>query len=175
MKLFRIFCILVTMIFSTIGCAYVRVPKQIPPIGLGIIGPYTEKLSVDLINNQPDSALHVYAGQGGFTCSANYNQWTNFFIEKLAEELKKRNTVVSKDSQNKLKVKLSDFAFIQGFWKVRVNMKIKLEMPDKNWEKEWVATDTSGWNDGRAFGSVIYNVILGLLKDHEFIEKLNAR
>lgn len=175
MKLLRIFCFLLLMVISTTGCSIVRVPKQIPPVSLSVIGPYKEKLSVNLINNQPDSDLHVYAGVGGTTFSANYSQWTDFFVDNFTEELRKRDVIVSEDSRNDLKVKLSDFAFIQGFWKVRVNMKIKLEMPNKNWEREWVATDTSGWNDGRAFGSVIYHAIEGLLKDREFIEKLKVR
>jgi hypothetical protein len=173
MKRLQIFTLLIGLLFMS-GCATITKPGRIPEIQLGTVGAFSEKLSVELINDQPDVVPQVYAGIGGNTFLANYNEWTRFFINNLAEELKKRGADVSETSPNKLKVKLSDFAFIQGWAKVRVNMRISLNMPEKNWDKEWVATDTSGWSGGRAFGSVIYHAIEQLLEDSKFIELLKV-
>ena len=169
----RIFVLLIGLLFVS-GCATISKPGSIPAIGLDRVGSFKENLSVDLINDQPNTTPQTYAGIGGYTYQANYNEWTKFFIDNLGEELKKRSVDVSETSPNKLKVKLSDFDFIQGWAKVRVNMRISLQMPDKNWSKEWVATDTSGWNGGRAFGSVIYHAIEQLLKDSQLIELLRV-
>ena len=87
----------------------------------------------------------------------------------------KRNVVVSINSPNKLKIKLSDYTVIQGGVRFRAKMRIKLDMPGKNWTKNWVATDVSPWTHGRARQALLYHVIEGLLKDPEFIANLRVR
>ncbi len=57
------------------------------------------------------------------------------------------------------KVKLSNFAIIQGLAKVRVNMVVQLSSVDGTGSKTYAETDVSGWSAGRAFGSVIYHTI----------------
>lgn len=169
--------LLVVLFFSLLlisGCAHISKPKSIPDLKLDTVGSFSKQLSVDLINAQPDITQHLYAYIGFHKFYANYNEWTKFFIDKLTEELKERGAVVVPSSPNKLKVKLSDFVFMQGFAVVRVTMKVNLEMPEKKWEKEWVATDVSGWNAGRAFGSTIYHAIEQILKDQEIIKLLQV-
>lgn len=168
---FKLFLSIIFLFFLT-GCSTVSKPGSIPDLKLDTVGAFSETLSVDLINNQPDTTPRLYAGVGGHTFYANYNEWTQFFINKLSEELKERGATIAVASPNKFKVKLSDFVYMQGFSVVRVNMKISLEMPEKNWKKEWVATDVSGWSMGRAFGSVIYHAIEQILKDQEIINLL---
>ena len=165
---------LILSLFFIVGCATVSKPGNIPGINMGVVGKFSKALSVELINNQPDTTPRLYAGVVGQNFYANYNEWTKFFIDKLGEELKKRGATVSEDSPKKLKVKLGDFSYIEGWAKVRVNMKVSLEMPEKNWKKEWVASDVSGWSMGRAFGSVIYHAIEQILKDPEIIELLKV-
>ncbi len=164
----------VIVILLISGCSRTWHPGSSPAIDLGIVPPYTEALSVALINNQPNTEPQLFAGVGGTTHYANYNEWTQFFIEQWKSELTKRGVNVSDDSPNKINVKLSDFAFFQGFAKVRVNMKVLLESPDKSWAKEYLETDTSGWSMGRAFGSVIYHTIEKLLNDPEIIGKMRV-
>lgn len=168
-------CLLIVFLLFLTGCVTVSKPGNIPDITLKTVGKFSEDLSVDLINNQPDTTPRMYAGMGVNSFYANYNQWTKFFIDKLTMELKERGAVVSQDSPNKLKVKLSDFVYIQGFATVRTNMKISLEILEKNWKKEWLATDVSGWSMGRAFGSTIYYAIKQVLEDPEIISLLKAK
>ena len=150
------------------------VPKQIPPIDLSVVDKYEENLSVELINNQPNTTPVIYAGIGGHTYYANYNEWTQFFIDRYTSELIKRGVIVSSDSPNKIKVKLSNFAFIQGWAKVRANMFVQLSSGDDRWSKTYEETDTSGWSGGRAFGSVVYHTIEKLIKDTEVIDRMKT-
>lgn len=166
--------ILLLIVVLLAGCAHTSKPGQIPPIELSVVDTYQKNLSVDLINDSPDTTPKVYAGIGGHTYYANYNEWTQFFIDKYASELEKRGVKVSKDSPNKIKVKISDFAFIQGWAKVRANMRIQLSSVDGKWSKIYDETDTSGWSGGRAFGSVIYHSIEKLLKDTEVIDRMKG-
>ena len=156
------------------SCAHTWSPGQVPQIDLSAVGPYQEELSVDLINNQPNTTPQLFAGIGGHTHYANYNEWTQFFITTYADELTKRGVKVSQDSLNKIKIKLSNFAFYQGFAKVRTNMTVTLTSGDDKWSKIYEETDTSGWSMGRAFGSVIYHTIEKLLNDSEVVDKMKV-
>lgn len=168
-----IFTVLFLLVLS--GCSTVSQPGNIPDIGLTDVGPFAKTLSVALVNNQPDKSNEIYAGIGGHTYYANYNQWTQFFIDRLGNEMKKRGVNISDISPNKLRVKLSDFAYMQGMWVVRMNVKISLEMPEKNYKKEWIATDVSGWSAGRAMGSVLYRAIEQILRDPEIMNLLQTK
>lgn len=164
--------ILLLIVVFLAGCAHTSVPKQIPPLDLSVVDKYQENLSVELINDQPNATPVIYAGVGGYTYYANYNEWTQFFIDCYTEELVKRDVLVSKDSPNKLKIKLSNFSFIQGWAKVRANIVVQLSSGNGEWSKTYEETDTSGWSGGRAFGSVIYHTIEKFLKDPEVIDKM---
>ncbi|KPK01402.1 MAG: hypothetical protein AMK71_05685 [Nitrospira bacterium SG8_35_4] len=155
-----------------ISCAHHSVPKQVPEVGMDIVGSYDQKYSVDLINDQPDTSENLYWSMGVHRYYANYNTWTQFFIDNYTKELEKRGVDVSDDSPNKVKVRLSDFAFMQGFAVVRSNIKIKLESPDRSWVKEWVESDKSGWSGGRALGSTVYRAIERLLRDEEVMNRM---
>jgi uncharacterized lipoprotein YajG len=153
------------------GCAHTVVsPHQTPPIGLNVVGAYTQSLSVDLINGQPNTTPVLFYAN----FDANYNEWTKFFIDTYAEELSKRGVKISQDSPNKIKVKLSHFSVIQGFAKMRANMTVTLTSEDDKWTKSMDETDTSGWSMGRAFGSVIYHTIEKLLQDSEVISRMKT-
>jgi uncharacterized lipoprotein YajG len=172
MKLKILFLILIVGLMT--GCAHTWRPGEVPELGLDAVGLYSDHLSVDLINNQPNTTPQLFAGIGGHTHYANYNEWTEFFIKDFSQELTKRGVAVSKESPNKIKVKLSNFAFFQGFAKVRVNMTVHLEAGDGSWSKTYEETDTSGWSMGRAFGSVIYHTIEKILKDPEVMGRMKA-
>jgi uncharacterized lipoprotein YajG len=155
-----------------VGCAHTWSPGSVPEIGLDTVSQYQEKFSVDLINDQPITTPALFAAIGGHKHYANYNEWTQFFIDDFTKELTKRGVNVSKDSPNKLKVRLGNFAFFQGFAKVRVNMTVVLTSADGKWSKTYEETDTSGWSMGRAFGSIIYHTIEKILKDPEVMSKM---
>lgn len=154
------------------GCAHTWSPGQAPEIGLDTIDRFQGNLSVQLINNQPETKPKLFAGIGGHTHYANYNEWTQFFIDTLSKELTKRGVRVSNNSTNKIKVKLSNFAFFQGFAKVRVNMTVLLESGDGKWSKQYEETDASGFSLGRAFGSIVYHTIEKILKEPEILDKM---
>ncbi|MEW6419698.1 MAG: hypothetical protein AB1480_16540 [Nitrospirota bacterium] len=172
MKGLKVLCLFITLFLA--GCAHTWSPGSVPEIGLDTVSQYQEKFSVDLINDEPNTTPQLFAGIGGHTHYANYNEWTQFFINDYAKELTKRGVNVSKDSPNKLKVKVGKFAFFQGFAKVRVNMTVVLTSDDGKWSKTFEETDTSGWNMGRAFGSVIYHTIEKLLKDPEVMNRMKV-
>ena len=175
MQTFKNLVLLMLFCFSLSYCSHYSNPHNIPPVGIDVVGPYDQKLSVDLINNQDDKRQYLYWSMGIHRYYANYNEWTQFFIDRYTDELKKRGVTVSKDSPNKIKIKLSDFALMQGMFVIRVNAKFKFEKTDENWVKEWVDTDTSGWSGGRAFGSVLYSVIKKVLTDPEIIGKMKVK
>lgn len=161
----------VSMVFT--GCATVRRPGQIPEISLESVGKFQEGLSAELVNNQPNTTPEVYSGVWPNYLKADYNEWTQFFINELKKELERRGVKINSGSSNKVKVKISNFTTLPGFATIRVRMGIRVEIPSKNWVKDWSATDVSGWNDGRAFGSTIHNAIKELLQDETFIKALN--
>lgn len=164
--------ILLILLFAVNGCAHTWSPKQVPDISLESVAPFSEQYSVSLVNNQPNTTPQIFAGVMGHTHYANYNEWTQFYVEAFAKELEKRGVKVGSDSPNIIKIALSNFVFIQGFAKVRVNMMVKLESGDGKWQKVYEETDTSGWNMGRAFGSVIYHSIEKLMRDQEVLRMM---
>jgi len=166
-----------TILFSVLllqlaGCAHTWHPEQAPPISMEAVGPLGSGLSVDLINNQPNTTPQLFAGIGGHTHYANYSEWTEFFIKYWTDELVKRKVAVSKESPNKISVRLDSFMLIQGFAKVRTNMKIHLSSPDNTWTKVFEETDTSGWSMGRAFGSLIYHAVEKYMLDAEILARM---
>src|SRR3989338_7696884 len=177
--------LLLIVVFLT-GCATTvnSHPKQIPPIDLSIVSSYQENLSVDLINDQPDTTPKEYTRLVGINKSVytsltvNYNEWTRFFIDSYTAELNKRGVKVYKDSPNKIKARLSNFGYFLfspnlGFTSVaRVNIVVQLLSSDDKWSKIYHEWDESGWSRGRAFGSVIYHTIEKLLKDPEVIDRM---
>jgi|GEM_PF-4795858 len=171
-RLFSNISLIFTFAFILAGCAHTWSPGESPDVALDVVGTYKENLSVELINNQQNTTPQLFAGVGGHTHYANYKEWTQFFVNKYESELTKRGVAVTKDSPNKIKIKLYDFAFFQGFAKVRVNMKVHLESGDGKWSKVYEETDTSGWSMGRAFGSIIYHTIEKLLKDPEVTARM---
>ena len=168
-----IYLVIFIMMFLS-GCAHTLSPSQIPSIDLSAVASYQQDLSVDLINDQPNRTPKLFAGISGHTYYANYNEWTQFFIQRYAAELLKRGVKVSKDSQNKMRIKLSNFAMFQGFAKVRVNITVLLTFEDGKWSKTFEETDTSGLSWGRAFGSVMYHTMEKLLRDSEVINRMKV-
>ena len=149
--------LLFVLLLSLFGCAHTWSPKEVPEIALESVGQLNGQYTITFVNNQLNTAPQVFAGVGGHTHYANYNEWTQCYIDTFSKELVKRGVQVTSDSSNTMKVALSNFAFIQGFAKVRVNMLVNLESGDGKWQKTYEETDTSGWSMGRAFGSAIYH------------------
>lgn len=172
MERLKIFVIVAWGSLALVGCTHSLKPGSVPQIDLNKVGTYDKKYSVDIINDYEDATENIFGSIGLHKYSANYNLWTQFFVDQYKDELKKRNVVVSKDSPNKIKIKISDFAMMQGMWVIRVNMKVRLEKSGEDWRKEWVESDVSGWSGGRAFGSVMHNAIQKLLEDSEVLNKM---
>jgi len=154
------------------ACAHRWSPGNAPPIPMETVPQFSEKLSVELVNDQPDTEWKLFAGVGGHTHYANYNEWTQFFVNYWSEELTKRGAEVSPESKNKILVKLDHFQFFQGFAKVRTNFSITLTNPDGSWKKEYEETDTSGWSMGRAFGSLIHHSVMKLMMDPDVLDRM---
>jgi hypothetical protein len=154
------------------GCTHTWSPGQAPPIPLETVGPLGAGHSVELVNNQPNTTPQVFAAVGGHKHVANYNEWTEFFIRYWTEELIKRNVAVTRESPNKILVKLDGFVLTHGFAKVRTNMTIHLSSPDDTWKKTLYETDTSGWSMGRALGSLIYHAVEKMLADPEILARM---
>ena len=166
--------VLLVFIGLSAGCSHVWRPETVPEIGTDAVGPYTAKYSVDLINDEPDKTPRLFAAAGVSKHYANYHEWTEFFIDDYSKELTRRGVAVSAQSPNKIKVKLSNFAYFQSLAKARVNMTVTLASADDRWSKTYHETDTSGLSLGRAFGSIIYHTVEKLLKDPELLGKMKA-
>jgi hypothetical protein len=171
------FKVLVVLALSLLafGCALTMHPGQVPPVGLDVVGNLPGELSVDLVNAQPDTTNVPFSGRSGSRFNANLNEWTQFYISELGNQLSRRGVYVSPSSLNKIQVRLSDFQYYQGFATVRVNMKVHLSSPDGSWARTFEETDTSGFSMGRAFGSVIYHSIINLLQDGDVMNHMRAR
>jgi hypothetical protein len=154
------------------GCTHTWTPGQAPPIPLDVVKARDPGLSVNLVNNQPNTEPQLFASVGGHKHYANYNEWTEFFITYWSEELAKRNVTVSKQSPNTILVKLDDFILTRGFAKIRTNMTVRLSSPDDTWKRSLNETDTSGWSLGRAFGSLIYHAVEKMLEDSEILARM---
>jgi len=163
-------CVVAALLLG--GCAHTWSPGQAPPIPLEATGPFPPGMSVHLVNAQPLSEPQLFAGFGGHTHYANYNEWTEFFIRYWTEELTKRGVAVGPQSGNKISVRLDDFRMFQGFAKIRTNMRVHLWSSDNTWKKEYDETDTSGWSLGRAFGSLIYHTVEKLMNDPEVTARM---
>ena len=174
MKLTRSSLLILFISILMFSCAHHSVPKQVPQVSIETVGNYDQIYSVNLVNDQPDTTEALYWAAGVHRWYANYNIWTQFFIDRYAEELVKRGVKVSENSPNVLKFKLSDFAVMQGFAVIRINMKIRIENSDKTWVKDWTESDTSGWSGGRDLGSAIYHAIEKLLKDPEVLNEMKS-
>ena len=161
-----------TLVVLLAGCSHTWSPGQAPPIPLDVVKARDPGLSVDLVNNQPITEPQIFASVSGHKHYANYNEWTEFFIKYWSEELVKRSVAVSRESPNKILVKLDDFILTHGFAKVRTNMTIRLSSPDGTWQKTLNETDTSGWSLGRAFGSLIYHAVEKMLEDSEILARM---
>ena len=172
-NMYRVMCLVFLMALG--GCAHLINPGRSPQVSLNTVPAYKEHLSVCLVNNQPDKSKQLFAGINGHTFYANYNLWTDYFIRQWRHALIKRGVNVSNESPNKIKVKLSDFQYVQGFAKVRLIMRLELESADGTWKKEYEETDTSGWSMGRAFGSDIYSSIERVLSDKEIIDHMRIK
>ena len=170
---YALFLILVLAVFT--GCAHHSRPQQIPPIELETVGLYDEIMSVHLINAQLDNEDTLYGSIGAHRYYANYNEWTNFFIEEWSKELQKRGVTIEDTSPNKINVILEGFALLQGMFVIRTNMIVELSSPDKSWEKTFKQTDKSGWSGGRAFGSMLHHTIQELLQDPEVVGRMKLR
>ena len=163
-----------TLVLLLAGCSHTWSPGQAPPIPLDVVKARDPGLSVDLVNNQPITEPQLFASVSGHKHYANYNEWTEFFIKYWSEELVKRSVAVSRESPNKILVKLDDFILTHGFAKVRTNMTIRLSSPDGTWQKTLNETDTSGWSLGRAFGSLIYHAVEKMLEDPDILGRMKT-
>jgi hypothetical protein len=101
------FILLVSLVAFSGGCTHVVNPKETPAIGLDVVGPMQAGYSVNLVNNQPETTPKLFAARGAHTFLANYNEWTQFYIDQFSTELTKRNVTVSGESPNVMKVALS--------------------------------------------------------------------
>lgn len=164
-------CASILLIVFT-GCAHTWSPGQVPPVPMESVGPLGTGLTVDLINNQPETKPQLFAGTPFYKHYANYNEWTEFFNRYWADELMKRKVGVNNQSPNKILVKLDTFLLSQGFAKVRTNMRIHLSSPDNSWSKVLYETDTSGWSMGRAFGSLIHHTVEKMMLDPEIMGRM---
>ena len=164
-----LFCALVMLMA---GCSHTWSPGQAPPIPLDVVKAREPGLSVELINNQPNKELQLFASVSGHKHYANYSEWTEFFIRYWSDELVKRNVAVSSQSPNKILVKLDEFILTHGFAKIRTNMTIRLSSPDETWKRTFNETDTSGWSLGRAFGSLVYHAVEKMLEDPEILVRM---
>jgi len=132
------------------------------------IGSFSEPHSVKLINDQPDKTPLKFFRW--FT--ADLNEWTQFLIDELSEELEKRGVVVSSSSPNKLKVKIVEMTSAESVAAIRMFLTVLLSTPDNSWSKEIKVNESSAWTAGRALGGAIYRANEKILKDREIMNKM---
>ncbi len=173
MKLFaKTTSILFLILFAVFswGCAHVVEPHGPCEIGTGI-RPLQTGYSVQLINNQPDTTRVSFASAGIHTYLANYNEWTQYYIDQLSNELTKRNVVVSNKSPNAIRITLSQF--LMARWTGRGTMTIKLETADGRWFKVYEESETSAWVIETAFNGDVCHSIEMISNDPEVLEKMH--
>ncbi len=143
---------------------------------LDSIDSYGGQLSVHLINNQPDESDQVTFESGRVKYVANYNEWTQFFVDVWTIELKKRGVNVSPESPNKILVKLSDFSTEVGFAIVKENVLITLKSSDGSWSKVhngYHKMGLQGTDD--SVDAAVLSSMVAFLKDSEVIDQMKDR
>ncbi len=173
-NLIRNLVLILSLSLIMAACAPVTIsPNKIridPNINLDLIGTYEKKLSVNLINNQPDSTIQPIPHPTG-KFRVNYNEWTQFYIEQWEEELIKRGVNVSGDSPNLIKVKIYDIEFF-GKWELYVRMMIELEDKSGTWSKKIKSISMDNWTGKGALINMFTRSIEKLLEDIEVIDKM---
>jgi len=150
------------------GCATPLHPGSGMNISTDIVGPFSGEYSVELINNQADKTQHKFFRN--FT--ADLNEWTQFLIDELSEELEKRGVEVTPESPNKFMVRVVELKSAESFAAIRMFITVSLSNNDNSWSKEIVANESSGMSAGRALGGVIYRANEKMLKDQEIMNRM---
>ena len=162
--------ILCIAVIALSGCVTTLHPGSGMKLPTDLVGPFPEDYSVNLINNQPDATpLSFYGG-----LAADLNEWTQFLIDELSEELQDRGVEISPTSPNELLVKISNLRSVQGFAVVRMYITVLLSTPDNSWSKEIKVNEASAWTIGRALGGVIYRTNEKILTDKEIMNEMRS-
>jgi len=160
--------IVVALLFALSGCGTVLHPGTGMKIPTSQIGSFSGPHSVKLINDQPNKTpLNFFRW---FT--TDLNEWTQFLIDELSEELTKRDVVVLASSPNKLNVKIVEMTSAESFSAIRMFLTVLLSTPDNSWSKEIMVNESSAWTAGRALGGAIYRANEKILKDKEIMNKM---
>ncbi|MBI5971524.1 MAG: hypothetical protein HY884_10275 [Deltaproteobacteria bacterium] len=162
--------LLAVLFFTLAGCMQVWHPGSVPDLSLDKVGALSGGYSVALVNDQREMRPQPVIGNA----HVNYNEWTEFFINYYANELRKRGVNVDPGSPNKILVKLDGFTVQQGFAKMRANIHFRFSTSDGRIIKEMYETDTSGMSAGRAFAGVIYHTAEKLLTDREVLDRMKG-
>jgi hypothetical protein len=157
------------ILFFLGGCTHTMSPRQIPPVPMESIGPLGPGLSVHLVNDQPLITLQLFESDVGHKWYANYNEWTDFFIQYWGEELTKRGVAVNTQSRNKISVKLDKLWTTHIFAIYNSGMTTHLSSPDNTWRKEFIEVSTSIRRD---WSKAIYNTVERLMKDPEVLDRM---
>jgi uncharacterized lipoprotein YajG len=125
------------------GCAHTWSPSSVSSVPMETVGPLGQGLSVHFVNNQPLTSPQLFFTDVGHTHHANYNEWTEFFIQYWGRELTKRGVAVGPQSPNTIFVKLDEF-FAHHYFAVYVaGMRINLSNPENTWRKELIETNST--------------------------------
>ncbi|MBL7073046.1 MAG: hypothetical protein ISS33_04630 [Candidatus Omnitrophica bacterium] len=160
--------VVVVFLFALSGCATAMHPGSGMKISTSHISSFSEPHSVKLINDQLDKTPLKFFRW--FT--ADLNEWTQFLIDELSEELEKRGVEVSPSSPNKLKVKIVEMTSAESVAAIRMFITVVLSTPDNSWSKEIKVNESSAWTAGRALGGAIYRANEKILKDREIMNKM---
>lgn len=154
------------------GCAHTWSPGTIAAVPMESVGTFQKGLSVHLVNDQPLVVPQQFFTDLGHTHHANYNEWTGALISSWEAELRKRGAVAGPEGRNTVNVKVDGFE-ARHYFIHRVKIKIHLAAPERGWQKEVAASDTSGLGLGGALENAVFKGVEKMIKDPEIVDVMS--
>jgi hypothetical protein len=163
------FLILLALLFF--ACTHVAGPDRQIPVSMDIVGPIIAHNEISLVNNQ-NKRLELVSSGLGHKCYVNYQQWTEFIVNQLKEELEKRGVKVNPESDIVFRVSVQDLKFYSGTFAARCVVKVLVGRPDIAWSNIYEGNYVS-MSDERYMNGATYRAVEAILGDRGFQKALS--
>lgn len=170
---FLLSCFLIFLAFMFSACTHVIVhsPDEQIPVSMDIVGPIDVRNEVSLVNSQTKKLELVSSGLG-FKNYVDYQQWSEFIVNQLREELDKRGVKVSSESDIVFRVSIHDLKFYSGTFAARCVVKVLVERPDIVWSNIYEGNYVS-MSGERYMNGAVYRAVEAIIGDRGFQKALS--
>lgn len=161
-----LFLLVVFFLFS--ACSHVISPRGPIPVKMDIVGPIDSSNEIGLAHGLTESKLTLIGTYGAHKYFADFKQWTDFIVDQLEGELKKRGVQVKSDGEDVFKVSVENVRLFWGAWAIRCIVNVRLEKSDGTWSKAFEGNNASPATLYRAVDGAVYRVVEAMIGDRGF-------